>query len=90
MKVDTPVELSTQNTAEGLTGQCLNLSGGGMLVAVDKELAIGEKLEVRISSPHGHHPILHAKTEVARVYNQPEKQRFSRLIGMKIVEMLPD
>ena len=65
MKVNSPVDVSTDG--DSLHGTCINLSGGGMLIALDKTLEPGGLIEVTISSNHGHNPMLRALAQVNRV-----------------------
>lgn len=85
MQIDTPICVQVQTNDEQLNGMCRDLSGGGMLVELDKALPVGCQMEVSISSPHGHEPMLKAKTRVTRVIGGPSD---TCVIGMEIEEML--
>ena len=85
MKIDTPAEVSIVNDDTRLTGTCRDLSGGGMMIEVDRALPVGTELEVTITSPHGHHPMLRAVTVVTRV--QADHSGTCTL-GMRIQQML--
>ena len=67
MKINSPMNLSREG--EKMCGTCIDLSGGGMLVALDqvKGLEPGKLVEIAISSNHGHNPILKALTQVSRI-----------------------
>ncbi len=82
MKMDSPVQISMAD--EMLTGTCINLSGGGMLVSLDRTLAPGSLLNVAISSNHGHNPMLKAVTKVSRV----SEVGSGFLVGLEIKNLL--
>jgi hypothetical protein len=83
MQVDTPLEITLKDQGS-IQGQCLNLSGGGLLVTLPQALPADTELQVVLSSNHGHNPILKALVKVARVEsaNQPYRA------GLQIVKML--
>lgn len=82
MRVDSPIEISTEE--ESLSGTCINLSGGGMLVSLDKTLSPGSIVKVAICSNHGHNPMLQAITQVNRVV--AEDARF--MLGLEIKDLI--
>ncbi len=94
MKVNTPVELIVENSAQpAIEGICRNLSGGGMLVEAPAVLPIGTKLCVSIASPHGHNPMLKAHTRVQRIDGRVGSDSGSKgekgcAIGLVITEMI--
>jgi hypothetical protein len=67
-------------------GECLNLSGGGMLVVASQNLTVGTELTAEVSSQHGHNPTLKARVRVAR--NIPLDDNNYEL-GLEILEVLP-
>jgi len=71
MKVETPISLRYQHSKH-LKGTCHNLSGGGLLVSIPEPIAVGEEVEVTVSSNHGHNPMLKAVTKVTRSYKEAE------------------
>lgn len=77
MKVDTPVTITAVDTKQSLNGLCKDLSGTGMLLSVEGELALGQSVEVSITS--GKNPFV-AAAEVVRV----EAQSDNYIIGLKI------
>jgi len=85
MQIDTPVSVHVQTQHEELTGICRDLSGGGMLVELNKALPIGSRMKVAISSPHGHEPMLQATTRITRILGGPNDRC---VLGMEIEEML--
>ncbi len=85
MQIDTPISVHVQTQNEELTGVCRDLSGGGMQVELNKALPVGSKMTVAISSPHGHTPMLEAKTRITRVIGGPNDRC---LLGMEIEQML--
>lgn len=84
MKIDTPVDVTILSESETIHGTCRDLSGGGMLIEIDKVLPVGTELEVSLASSHGHHPMLQATAMVARVISS---QAGSCTLGLEIVEM---
>lgn len=52
----------------GLTerGRCINLSGGGALLELDRNLPANQSVAVKIHSPYGHSPVLDIKGHVIR------------------------
>lgn len=85
MKIETPAMINIVTGAEKLSGICHDLSGGGMLVEVEKEVHVGDELDITLSSAHGHNPMLKAKTRVTRA--TPNGSGCCTL-GLEIVEML--
>ena len=85
MKIDTPANIKVHAEGIDLEGICRDLSGGGMLVEVDKALPSGSELEVTIASEHSHSPMLRAKTRVSRVIGGPNDKC---TLGLEITEML--
>ena len=87
MKIDTPVEMIISRGGESSQGLCLDLSGGGMRIKVEKnkEMCIGTELKVTLSSDAGHNPMLKATAVVTRV----EKSNDSYcILGLEIQQML--
>jgi C-terminal processing protease CtpA/Prc len=83
MQVNTSVSLEL--SGQQLSGWCIDLSGGGLQVEMEEALPLETELEVTITSPHGHSPMLQAKTRVARV---TEGDNGKKLVGMEIIEVL--
>ena len=84
MKVNTPVQVIVQDDRI-IEGVCHDLSGGGMLLTIREELALGQELVVIVDSKHGHSPMLHALCNVARLESGP---RNTFLLGLEIQELL--
>ena len=84
MKVNTPVQVIMQqgNTVEGV---CHDLSGGGMLLAINEEPCLDQELVVSVNSEHSRRPMLQARCNVARVEPGPQD---SFLLGLEIQEVL--
>lgn len=82
MTLDTPIRVDTQG--QTLEGLCLNLSGTGLLIALDTPVDLGQVLEINLSSAHGHNPTFHAVTEVKWV--NPAEKGF--LVGLAITQLL--
>ncbi len=82
MKVDTPVDLTTQGgDSRTVKAICKDLSGTGMLVEVDETLAIGTQLTVSITS--GKNPF-EADAEVSR---SRAGTNGKYILGLKIKEI---
>lgn len=71
---------------QSIEGECRNLSGGGMLVIVKKNLPIDTELHAEVSSDHGHNPTLKARVRVARNIALDNDQYE---LGLEILEVLP-
>lgn len=85
MTIGSPLEATVVDKGTHLQGRCLDLSGGGMLLELDTELPKGTKVEVSVTSEHGHSPALYALAEVTRI--EPAiNDKVAH--GMRIVEML--
>jgi hypothetical protein len=84
MNVHTPIEVTLENQPV-VMGTCHNLSGDGLLISVDLTAAVGARMEITVSSGHGHKPVLKALTEVRRVL--ADAQRGSNL-GLKILHLV--
>lgn len=84
MQIQTPVEVSVTGDDLSIQGTCLNLSGNGMSITLNKTLPVGTPLEVSIQSPQGDSIMMKAKTEVIRVEGGPEDQCN---LGLKIIEV---
>lgn len=87
MKVDVTAQLQVGNGSRNLTGMCRDLSGGGMLIELDKTLSVGTSVEVIIKSEGENGPVLHAETTVARILSSPEQEQ-KCLLGLKIERVL--
>lgn len=88
MKIDTPADVELLDGDTKAQGICRDLSGGGMLVELDSALPVGAEVRVRISSGHGHAPMLEALTEVTRVVAQPGSESSPCLLGLEIKDVL--
>ncbi len=88
MKIDTPADVELLDGSTSSKGICRDLSGGGMLVELDSALPVGAEVRVRISSGHGHSPMLEALTEVTRVVAQPGSESSPCLLGLEIKNVL--
>lgn len=67
MQIDSPVDMTLEHDGDTLSGTCLNLSGGGMMIEVNRVIPVGTVVEVTVSSGHGHNPMLKANAVVNRV-----------------------
>lgn len=85
MKVNTPIQVSLDGGTRVIEGICQDLSGGGLLLTIDEELAIDTELKVSVNSPVGHAPMLEARCTVARVKPGPKD---IYLVGLEIQEVL--
>ena len=85
MQVNTPVKVSLADEESSYEGICRDLSGGGMLLTIDQELALNTQLSVSVISEHGHSPVLEANCSVARIEPGPNS---SYLVGLEILQVL--
>ncbi|MBX2808889.1 MAG: PilZ domain-containing protein [Cellvibrionaceae bacterium] len=85
MQVDTPAQVSIEGNNTPCDGVCNDLSGGGMLLTINKELPLNTELVVTVSSLYGHNPMLQAKCRIARIESGPND---SCLLGLEIDEIL--
>lgn len=65
MRINTPVRI--QHGSTSFIARCKDLSGSGMLVESDQQLAIGSIVELFIEQEGDKHLPFHATAEVARV-----------------------
>ena len=84
MQMNTPVEIILEPSKELLNGTCLDLSGSGLQVLMDRSLPTGSKMEISIKPPYGDSPIMRANAEVTRV----DEANDEYLVGLEILEML--
>ena len=83
MQINTPAQI---DIGEGsIDAICHDLSGGGMLLSVDKELANGQEVQVTIMSSYGHSPMLQAHCQVTRSESGPNS---SYVLGLEILEVI--
>ena len=85
MKIDAPLPVTLDYQDQILTGMCRELSGGGMQVTLEQPLPEGAELELKLASPHGHNPELHARARVVRVSAGEEGDQ---LIGLELLALL--
>jgi len=85
MKIDTPAEVTLVEQQLNCKGVCHDLSGGGMLLTIEREVKLDTELLVTVSTNHGHQPMLSARCIVARIEPGP---RESYLLGLEISEVL--
>ena len=88
MKIETPAQVQVSADGSHYEGVCRDLSGGGMMIELNTTLPVGTITEVSISSGHGDHPMLKAKTKVTRVIAQPDSEEQPCTLGMEIVEVV--
>jgi len=65
MKINTPVQV--QLGGEHFTARCKDLSGSGMLLQSDRELALGAQVEVHIDQEGENRLPFNASAQVVRV-----------------------
>ena len=87
MKIDTPAHIELKDHEQVYQGVCRDLSGGGMLIEMDTALPVGTCLKVRITSAHGHAPMLEAETVVSRILSHPSDTSEFCLLGLEITEL---
>lgn len=85
MKISAPLTATLSADQEVLEGQCLDLSGGGMRVKIDRNIPLGTVLDAEVSSGHGHNPTLKARIRVVRS-TSTEDSMYE--LGMEILEVL--
>lgn len=66
MQVDTEIILTVDETNEKLSGYCRDLSGTGMLIEVNKEVAEGLNCQTTLASNNPAFPSLDANIKVLR------------------------
>lgn len=87
MRVDSPVTMALADKEESMSGICRDLSGGGMLVEVEKALPIGTELEVTLASSYGHAPVLQAAAKVTRIIELPDSDAGRNRVGLRLTEI---
>lgn len=85
MKISTPLNAKIAHKELIIEGLCRDLSGGGMQVETDTEIALNTELVVEITSEHGHNPTLHANAKVARCVADGAK---GFILGLELTEIL--
>lgn len=85
MQIGSPVNIKLIDSQDEITGKCLDLSGGGMSVEVDKVLPVDTKMSISIMPPVGCTPMLNAITRVARIESELGE---TCVLGLEIVEVL--
>ena len=85
MKIDTPAEVRLTEQEVECKGICHDLSGGGMLLTLDRPVDLNTEMVVTVTTSHGHQPMLTARCAVARVAPGPKE---SYLLGLEISEVL--
>jgi c-di-GMP-binding flagellar brake protein YcgR len=73
MKVNTPAEIVLTKQNVNYTGICHDLSGGGMLLTLDKKLELDTELVVSVKTDYGHKPAINARCTVIRIEPGPQK-----------------
>jgi len=84
MQVGSPIEI-TSEAGDSCLGTCIDLSGSGMLIEIDRALPLNSQLTAAVVSSHGHHPTLQAECSVARVEQTAKDSYF---LGLEIQEVL--
>lgn len=85
MTINTPINIRFLNSDVSLEGYCHDLSGSGMLISANQEIASGTELMVTLMSDHGHSPILQAHCSVTRAEKGPQS---TTLCGLEIVDII--
>ena len=85
MKISAPLTAMLSADQRVFEGNCLDLSGGGMRVETNENIATGTELDVEVSSDHGHNPTLKARTRVVR---STSNDKGTYELGLEIVEVL--
>ena len=86
MKVDTEITIAVDGTDEAHKAYCRDLSGTGMLIEVDEQIAEGTICDTRLPSQNDSFPALDAKIKVVRCMpsaNEEEKYE----LGTEIIEI---
>lgn len=85
MNISAPLTATLTVNNELFSGECLNLSGSGILVTTTANLKVGDRCQVEVSSGYGHKPTLRAEARVARrIEGAQEKAE----LGLEILEMI--
>ena len=85
MTVNTPINIKFLNSNDNLTGYCHDLSGSGMLISANEDIASGTELMVTLISEHGHSPTLQALCTVTRAEKGPKSMT---LYGLEITDII--
>ncbi|GAA3951558.1 PilZ domain-containing protein [Allohahella marinimesophila] len=87
MKVDAPIELrrtaDENEDAERIQGICRNLSGTGMEILVDEEIAPGTELYSTMPSNNPSFPSFETRISVLRAHPHEDKY----ILGVEITEV---
>ena len=86
VKVTTPLLFTLNQYSEKYEGQCLDLSGSGLLIETTKKLLLGDQLHVTIPAARPHQTPFAAQVEVIRV--EPLNDRHIYLTGTAIKKVI--
>lgn len=84
MKVDTQVELRVCDSERVLQGICRDLSGTGMAVEINEDVAVGTNLLACLASSNSKFPPFEANVQVVRSTALPDGHY---LLGMQILQV---
>ena len=87
MKVNTPAQVSVEQGDSTIQGICNDLSGGGMLLTLDKKPSNESDLMVTVTSKESNGPLLQARCSIART-QMAAKDKY--IIGLEIQEFIED
>ncbi|OGT21069.1 MAG: hypothetical protein A2V90_07895 [Gammaproteobacteria bacterium RBG_16_57_12] len=86
MNTDNPVTFNVMGNHQSHQGQCLNLSGSGILIATDQKLEANTQLKVCLASRQETVPPLLAIVEVIRAEEHPSGTHY--IVAGTIKEIL--
>lgn len=86
MNIPAGTEVTLKLNETTLKGECINLSGSGLLVATREKLPEGETLVAEVSSHYGHAPTLRARARVVRSESANQQTWESGLEILEIVD----
>jgi c-di-GMP-binding flagellar brake protein YcgR len=85
MRIDTPADVTLEQSGNSLKGVCRDLSGGGMLIETKTKLDVGLEIQVTLAANHVNSPMLKARAQVARVKTNPTG---TYTLGLEILEIV--
>ncbi|MBU2885956.1 PilZ domain-containing protein [Gilvimarinus agarilyticus] len=84
MKIEAPLEATLSSDTGQHSGECRELSGGGVQLMLDTALPEQSEWELNMASSHGHNPQLRAVVKVVRVI--PEGELYAT--GLQIMDVI--
>ena len=87
MKVNTPAQFKLPGDDQTFEATCHDLSGGGMLLGVGKDMSLDNEVEVTLVAGKTPATYLHALCKITRIEEGPED---TQMVGLAFSEIFDD